>query len=84
MKPHAARVLAEALSLPLDERADLAGHILHSLDEGNEALSADAYDLAWGAEITRRSRELDDGSVKPMNTEQALQLIASDDPALDK
>ncbi|MBI2298867.1 MAG: addiction module protein [Armatimonadetes bacterium] len=61
-----------ALTLPLDERAKLACELLRSLDEPADA---DA-DAAWIETIERRARELADGSVQPVEWEEARHRIA--------
>jgi putative addiction module component (TIGR02574 family) len=53
-------ILHEALELPPDERAALAGSLIESLDEG---FDADA-EAAWDAEIARRVAEIDAGAVR--------------------
>ena len=49
------KVIEEALRLPVEARAALAGSLLDSLDE---AIDADAEE-AWSQEIARRIAELD-------------------------
>ena len=56
----AKRIADEALKLPAEARAALAGTLLDSLDE---EVDEDA-EAAWSAEIAKRIRELADGSVK--------------------
>jgi len=56
-----------ALALPPDERAGLARDLLHSLEDPPSA----EVDAAWVAEIERRARELDDGTVVPVDWEDA-------------
>jgi len=51
-------VFREALQLPLNERAKLAGDLLESLD----SMEADV-EAAWAAEIQRRLNALRDGDV---------------------
>lgn len=55
----AKRIADEALKLPADARAALAGTLLDSLDE---VIDEDA-EAAWSDEIAKRVRELEDGSV---------------------
>jgi putative addiction module component (TIGR02574 family) len=59
MSRPAAEVLKDALELPLDARAALIDSLLDSLDS---EVDPDAEDL-WQAEILRRAREIDEGSV---------------------
>jgi putative addiction module component (TIGR02574 family) len=56
----AKRIADEALKLPAEARAALAGTLLDSLDE---EVDEDA-EAAWSAEIAKRVRELEDGTVK--------------------
>ena len=53
-------VLKDALELPVEARAALIDSLLDSLDT---AVDPDAEKL-WQAEILRRTREIDEGSVK--------------------
>ncbi len=56
----AKRIADEALKLPAEARAALAGTLLDSLDE---EVDEDA-EAAWSDEIAKRVRELEDGAVK--------------------
>jgi putative addiction module component (TIGR02574 family) len=56
------RLLDDALRLPDQERAELAGLLIESLDEAQDA----DVQAAWSDEIARRLRELDSGAVKPI------------------
>ncbi len=57
---HEAKALLEkALALPDDERAELAGNLIASLDT---TVDADA-DAAWQAEVARRAQEVRSGAV---------------------
>jgi putative addiction module component (TIGR02574 family) len=60
MSPSQKRLLEEALRLPPEARAALAGHLLESLDD---SVDEDA-EAEWGKEIARRIDELDRGTVK--------------------
>ena len=60
-----------ALTLPTKDRAELAHDLLRSLD-GPEDPDAEA---AWLAEIERRARELAEGSVEPVDWEEARKRI---------
>jgi len=53
-------VLKDALELPVEARAALVDYLLDSLDT---AVDPDAERL-WQAEILRRAREIDEGSVQ--------------------
>lgn len=66
-------ILADALSLPADDRADLAVTLLESLDEPTDA----GVDEAWAVEIERRVREVDSGAVKTIPWPEArAQILA--------
>ena len=59
MKQNIAEILKEALKLPPEARAALAGTLLDSLDE---TVDRDA-ESAWEAEIIMRLKEIDEGKV---------------------
>jgi Putative addiction module component len=59
MKRDAADILKDALALPTEARAALAGSLLESLDtEVDEDVGA-----TWATEVNRRLAELDSGAV---------------------
>ena len=60
MKRNAAELLREALDLPPEARASLAGSLIDSLDSDID----EGVEAAWDAEIVRRIREIDEGKVK--------------------
>jgi putative addiction module component (TIGR02574 family) len=60
MKRNPAELLREAMELPPEARAALAGSLIDSLDD---RVDEDA-EAAWDAEIARRIREIDEGKVK--------------------
>ena len=64
-------LLNAALALPTRERAKLVHDLLRSLDGPADA---DAH-AAWVAEIERRARELDGGSVEAVDWETARKRI---------
>ena len=78
MTSNAQRLLVDALQLSDDDRAELAGHLIESLDSG---FDADAS-AAWDSEIGRRIEELDRGDVLPVKWPEARREIhgAGDDP----
>jgi putative addiction module component (TIGR02574 family) len=59
MKREPAEILKDALALPPDARAALAGSLLDSLDT---EVDEDA-EAAWAAEVNWRAAELDSGAV---------------------
>ena len=52
-----ATVLEQALSLPEEDRAEIAARLLESLDDGDR----EGVDAAWAQEIDRRCEALDKG-----------------------
>ena len=54
------KVLKETLTLPPEERADLAAELIESLDERED----EAVEEARGLEIQQRMREVESGAVK--------------------
>jgi len=57
MSDRAQTLLREVLTLPLDERADVAAEILASLDDAASEEPA-AVQAAWATEIERRARRV--------------------------
>jgi putative addiction module component (TIGR02574 family) len=53
-------VLAEALQLPPEERADVAKRLIASLDEPVD----EDVEAAWLAEVERRLQDVDHGTAK--------------------
>jgi len=64
-------ILQEALKLPPEARAALAGSLLESLDDH---VDADA-EAAWDAELERRLRQIDQGEVKLVPWNEARRAI---------
>jgi putative addiction module component (TIGR02574 family) len=63
-------VLAEALALPTEERAELIGHLLESLDvPADEQLDTDAWEASWIEELNRRISELQSGRAQRIPAE---------------
>ncbi len=60
MTSRAQALLREALTLPTDERADVAAELLASLDE-TAAESPAEVEAAWAHEIERRARRVMSG-----------------------
>ena len=61
-------LLFEAMKLPLEERADIAGELLRSLEEPSEAESKGL----WLDVAERRLQELRDGKVKEIPAEEVF------------
>ena len=65
------KVLEDALALPADQRARVAARLIESLDPEAEG----DVDVAWRAEVARRVRELDDGTVESVDWLEARRQI---------
>lgn len=72
MKQSIVEILKEALKLPPEARAALAGTLLDSLDE---TVDRDA-ESAWEAEIVMRLKEIDEGKVNLIPWTEARARIA--------
>ena len=72
MKDNIATILKDALKLPPEARAALAGSLLDSLDEH---LDRNA-ESAWEAEIALRIREIEEGKVTLIPWAEARARIA--------
>ena len=72
MKENITNILKQALKLPPEARAALAGSLLNSLDEH---LDRDA-ESTWEAEIASRIREIDEGKVSLIPWIEARARIA--------
>jgi len=73
MSEDAIEILKKALTLPVSERAELAGTLIESLDEAEDP----SVETAWNAEIIRRMEDLDSGRVKPVSLEEAGRRLSS-------
>lgn len=73
MTRHAAELLKMALSLPVTERADLAGSLIESLDD----TQGQSVEAAWDEEVARRMADIDSGKVKPLSLEDARRRLSS-------
>lgn len=65
-------ILKEALNLPPEARAALAGSLLESLDQEVD----EKAEAIWQTEIVRRLWELDSGNVKPIPWSEARRKIS--------
>lgn len=63
------QIEAEALSLPIEDRARLAEHLIASLDADAET------EKAWAKEIERRLQALDSGTVKSIPASEVFAEI---------
>jgi len=73
MKENISDILKEALKLPPEARAALAGTLLDSLDETVDQ----GAESAWEAEVLLRLKEIDGGRVKLMPWSEARDEISS-------
>jgi putative addiction module component (TIGR02574 family) len=75
MTQETAEILKKALTLSVEERAEIAGSLLESLDDTHEdPLSVEA---AWNEEIGRRIDDLDSGKVQPVTLEEFRRKLTS-------
>jgi len=73
IKRDAAKILEEALKLPVEARAALAGSLIESLDEAVD----ENVEAAWADEIAQRIADLDSGKAKTIPWSKARRLILS-------
>jgi putative addiction module component (TIGR02574 family) len=71
MSPAVKEILEQALGLKEDDRAELAGRLLESLEPAEEA----GVEAAWRDEVSRRVADLDSGAVKTVSWEEAQNRI---------
>ena len=72
MMPNTRDVLQQALKLPPEARAAIAGSLLESLDQEVDEDAADR----WDDEIAKRVRELRSSQVTPIPWSEARRIIA--------
>ena len=65
------KLLDEALKLPAEARAALAGSLIESLDDTVD----EDVEATWAEEIRRRLEELDAGKAKTIPWSQARRMI---------
>jgi putative addiction module component (TIGR02574 family) len=75
MTQDATELLKRALALSEEERAELAGSLLESLDDAHE--DPEAVEAAWSEEIARRIEDLDSGKVKPVSLDTFRRKLSS-------
>lgn len=75
MSEQARQLLAEALRLPIDERADVAAELLRSLDDSERALPLDEVERRWAAEITRRAERAVRGASAGRDADEVLATV---------
>ena len=71
MMSDASRLLEEALKLPVEARAALAGSLLDSLDD----IVDEDVEQAWAVEIARRLEEVQSGKVRAVPWAEARRRI---------
>jgi len=69
MTQEAHELLQKALALPENERAELAGNLISSLD----ATVDQDVDAAWQQEVVRRLHEVQSGKVETVSWEEVQQ-----------
>jgi len=73
MKRDTSKILEEALKLPIEARAALAGSLLESLDE----VVDENVEATWADEIARRVDDLNTGKAKTVPWSEARRRILS-------
>jgi putative addiction module component (TIGR02574 family) len=73
MSRDATDLLKQALTLPVAERAELAGSLIESLDSTKD----ESVEAAWVEEVARRMEQLDSGKVEPVSFEHARRRLNS-------
>jgi putative addiction module component (TIGR02574 family) len=66
-------LLKKALTLPANDRATLAGSLIDSLEDVDEASAQNA----WNDEIARRIEELDSGKAKTIPWDEVRRRVAT-------
>ena len=75
MTHDATELLKRALALTAEERAELAGSLLESLDGAPD--DPEAVEAAWNKEIARRIADLDSGKARTVPWEEVRHRISS-------
>jgi putative addiction module component (TIGR02574 family) len=65
-------IKCQALTLPIQDRAELASFLLSSLHEGEEEDPA-AVEKAWDLELAKRLEEIESGKAIGIPAEQVLE-----------
>jgi putative addiction module component (TIGR02574 family) len=73
MSAKTTELLRQALALSVEERADLAGQLIESLD----STESENEKATWDAEIERRMTELNSGTVTPVSLDEAFRRLDS-------
>jgi putative addiction module component (TIGR02574 family) len=72
MKDNVSEILSEALKLPPEARAAIAGSLLDSLDQ----IIDEGAEAAWEDEVLLRLKQIDEGKVKLVPWAEARRQIA--------
>ena len=75
MTQDATELLKRALALTPEERAELAGSLLESLDAADD--DPKAVEAAWSEEIARRIEDLDSGKAEPVSLDTFRRKLSS-------
>jgi putative addiction module component (TIGR02574 family) len=75
MTQESAELLKKALTLSVEERAELAGSLLESLDDARD--DPQSVEAAWNEEIARRIDDLDSGRVEAVSLEEFRRKLSS-------
>lgn len=67
MAPDTQQILKEALELPAIERANIADHLLSSLDQPDEHI-----DALWRKEVEDRIKSYQSGKIRVVSLEEVL------------
>jgi len=65
----------EALKLPLEERAKLAGRLISSLDAEDDSILEEEWRAAWAEEAERRDAELTADPSRGIPAEEVFRRI---------
>ena len=73
MEARAEQLLQSALSLPANDRAEIAALLIESLDDDVETTGSPAeVEAAWADEIKRRLDQIDKGEVQMIPWEEVI------------
>lgn len=72
-------LVQKVLELPEEQRFELAGRLLESLDDFDTAAAPEEVKAAWIAELDRRAAEANSGTVPGIPYDEAWRRIAGAD-----
>jgi putative addiction module component (TIGR02574 family) len=75
MSGKANSIFEAAKTLSREERADVAGRLLETLEEDDEKADRAEIDAAWIAECNRRSEAYRNGEMKSVPIEEILDMV---------